>query len=655
MIVAGSQEPGRLASGELHILNEVAAPLAMLLERARVVTSLQQQTQRTRAVLDILAALGPRESLEEVASAVANALRTMYGADHCTIATAEGDGLQLAGIDSEIGREWAPGAGVGAVAELAGSVLNDPGFHVAADIQSEADTDASEHHAALLRGGLRSTMQVRAGPAGAPLAIVVVGSRQPGRYTETDARELSQIIQPLGVAVSYFKDRRESERRTLRLEYTNRILARLSGGGSVEHLAAGFLAECSTLFRCGHAVALIADSDTGSGRVLAVRSDLSAAGAGGPPLWESLPPSSVRRLASAAGPSVVTDTRTTEPLIAEHAALLEAGLHSAVTAPLVVGDTVHGAVALWAYGTNAYSQEDAELLGTLTRPLAIALEKADAVTSLGESELKYRSLVAQAEEMIFLFDSETLAILDANAYTARTLGYSGPELRQMRLVDLVAASGDEVSDAVRQTLENGEFHVGDRAYVHQDGARIEVDEVASVVSYGGRQAILVLARDVSERKAIQRQLVQGQKMESLGSMAGAVAHDFNNLLTTILGFAGLLKRSSNFDAEERENLGLIEDAARRAADLTGPAAGVRARWSRARRTSGSARWWPIRCASTSRGLHAGIRATTHIPASQSSSKATAGSCSSHCLTSSQRERRHARRRRDRHRAVYGRR
>lgn len=52
-------------------------------------------------------------------------------------------------------------------------------------------------------------------------------------------------------------------------------------------------------------------------------------------------------------------------------------------------------------------------------------------------------------------------------------------------------------------------------------------------------------------------------------MAGAVAHDFNNLLTTILGFAGLLKRSRNLDSDERENVALIEEAARKAADLTG--------------------------------------------------------------------------------------
>ncbi len=52
-------------------------------------------------------------------------------------------------------------------------------------------------------------------------------------------------------------------------------------------------------------------------------------------------------------------------------------------------------------------------------------------------------------------------------------------------------------------------------------------------------------------------------------MAGNIAHDFNNLLTTIMGFAGIIKRSHNLDADDRDNLALIEDAARRAADLTG--------------------------------------------------------------------------------------
>jgi len=249
--------------------------------------------------------------------------------------------------------------------------------------------------------------------------------------------------------------------------------------------------------------------------------------------------------------------------------LISAGLHSIIRAPLVVHDTVRGAVSLWAEGTGRFSVEDAELLGSLTRPLALALEKAAALESLGESELKYRSLVAQAEEMIFLFDSGTHRILDANTYTARLLGYEPFELTKLRIDDISGTTPEELATNLATTLADGELHISDSQYRRKDGTLIDVDIVASLVAYGGRQAILVLARDVSERKALMRQLVQSQKMDSLGAMAGAVAHDFNNLLTTILGFAGLLKRSPNMDAEERENLALIEDAARRAADLTG--------------------------------------------------------------------------------------
>jgi signal transduction histidine kinase/ActR/RegA family two-component response regulator len=73
--------------------------------------------------------------------------------------------------------------------------------------------------------------------------------------------------------------------------------------------------------------------------------------------------------------------------------------------------------------------------------------------------------------------------------------------------------------------------------------------------------------DVTEQIRSERSLMHAQKMESLGVMAGSVAHDFNNLLTGILGFAGLLKQSPNLDSSEREELFLIEQSARRGADI----------------------------------------------------------------------------------------
>ena len=73
--------------------------------------------------------------------------------------------------------------------------------------------------------------------------------------------------------------------------------------------------------------------------------------------------------------------------------------------------------------------------------------------------------------------------------------------------------------------------------------------------------------DVTTQRQNEQELFQAQKMESLGVMAGSVAHDFNNLLTAILGFAGLLKGTPGLGEEDREHLYLIEQSARRGADI----------------------------------------------------------------------------------------
>jgi PAS domain S-box-containing protein len=162
----------------------------------------------------------------------------------------------------------------------------------------------------------------------------------------------------------------------------------------------------------------------------------------------------------------------------------------------------------------------------------MALERAEALRSLEESEARYRSLVSNAAEMIFVLDAETHRLLDANPHAAETLGYEQGELLALQLEDLVAHPGDLPETAA---AEAGERRTLERVYLRKDGQPVELDIVASPMSASGRDAVLVLGRDASERKALQRQLTQGQKMESLGTMAGAVAHDFNNLLTTIWG------------------------------------------------------------------------------------------------------------------------
>ncbi|MEO9254390.1 MAG: PAS domain S-box protein, partial [Tepidiformaceae bacterium] len=494
MIAAGGLDPACVGEHELEILTEVAAPLAMLLERARVVTSLQQQTRRTQAVLDVLAALGPKDTLEDVGQPVAEALSAMFGADHVSISSFEGDDMLLIGVDSTVSR-WTIGTRTppsDSFRQLIGL-----GHQVLTDTSVNPGT-VTRVNTFLHERGVRSKIRVLIGTREQPLGFIAVGSTVPNKYNESDARELVQIVQPLGVAISFFRGRREAELRTLRLEYTNRILTRLSAGGTAEHLTAGFLAECRVLFQCPHAMVFSFEQASQTAHLLGVDSEISSAILVAGSLVSEL---TAKQIFAHGGPKLIRDARDVSEGTVFHEQLLDAGLYSVIRAPLAMRDTVNGTVSLWGRGTNAFNSEDAELLATLTRPLAVALEKAAALQSLGESELKYRSLVAQAEEMIFQFDSETRAILDANQYTSRALGYSAQELLAMRLDDIIDPQDALVAESIARTLETGELHLVDRHYRRKDGMLLDVDMVASLVSYGGRQAVLVLARDVSERKA----------------------------------------------------------------------------------------------------------------------------------------------------------
>jgi PAS domain S-box-containing protein len=90
---------------------------------------------------------------------------------------------------------------------------------------------------------------------------------------------------------------------------------------------------------------------------------------------------------------------------------------------------------------------------------------------------------------------------------------------------------------------------------------------ARMFDLSGRSVILSAARDVTEQRNLEQQMLHSQKLESLGVLAGGIAHDFNNLLTGILGNADLAKTEMSPLAPSRASLEGIEVAARRAADL----------------------------------------------------------------------------------------
>jgi two-component system cell cycle sensor histidine kinase/response regulator CckA len=154
---------------------------------------------------------------------------------------------------------------------------------------------------------------------------------------------------------------------------------------------------------------------------------------------------------------------------------------------------------------------------------------------------------------------------------AELLGYSAAELRARTVMELahpedLAAIGSEL-----RRLVSGEVRTSDHTLrlLRRDGGTIWVSANTSPVqnAAGATLYFLVYVRDVTERKTLEEQLRQAQKMEAVGQLAGGVAHDFNNLLTAIIGNAELLLRAIEPEDSRRMDVLEINRAAHRAATL----------------------------------------------------------------------------------------
>src|SRR5207237_2773607 len=132
--------------------------------------------------------------------------------------------------------------------------------------------------------------------------------------------------------------------------------------------------------------------------------------------------------------------------------------------------------------------------------------------------------------------------------------------------------GSDVFADLWRTILNRASWQGELVNRRKDGTLLDTSlTVSPIVDSRGQLTHFVgIYRDISERKQLERQLLQAQKMQSVGTLAGGVAHEFNNLLAGINGYAALALREPMLAGSVREFLQYIVDLSERAAGLTRP-------------------------------------------------------------------------------------
>jgi PAS domain S-box-containing protein len=187
---------------------------------------------------------------------------------------------------------------------------------------------------------------------------------------------------------------------------------------------------------------------------------------------------------------------------------------------------------------------------------------------LRRSESNFRSLVTNAPYGICRCDSLG-HLVDVNPALVASLGYASPSELVGRDLSTLYADGQQWFTLADYLRNRKEFHGLDCEWVRKDGSTTAVRLSGRAISDEKKNVSFeIFTEDVTERRALEQQLRQSQKMEAIGRLAGGIAHDFNNLLMVISGYSEFLLDRLGPDPALRGPAKEIASAAERATSLT---------------------------------------------------------------------------------------
>ena len=182
----------------------------------------------------------------------------------------------------------------------------------------------------------------------------------------------------------------------------------------------------------------------------------------------------------------------------------------------------------------------------------------------------YRSFLLSSADAIVLYDMAGKAQYVNRAFT-EIFGWTEAEVLDQRVPFLPESEREMAVEIITDIITNGtSCHNLVTKRLTKDGRLLDVSISASrFETYEGEASgLFVILRDISEKKALETQFYEAQKMESVGTLAGGIAHDFNNLLMAIQGNISIILLNQNLDDHECQRIKNIEQYIQKGAHLT---------------------------------------------------------------------------------------
>ena len=261
---------------------------------------------------------------------------------------------------------------------------------------------------------------------------------------------------------------------------------------------------------------------------------------------------------------------TAEPDFPGAKMLGELGLKTAFAFPLLIGPGVVGVLEFFSSLAEEPDARLSKIMHHLGAQLGRVVERQQAQAGLQRSEIYFRRLTDSSLDLITILGPDGVIRYESSSIE-QVLGYKPSEYTGQNAFSFVHPEDlPRVSHAFMEALGNkGNTPLLSFRFRHRDGSYRVLEGVGNnLLADPVVSAIVFNSRDITERKRLEEQFLQAQKVQAIGQLAAGVAHDFNNILTAILGYSDMLLMMVKPGDPQQGHAAGIKQAAIRAAVLT---------------------------------------------------------------------------------------